>query len=161
MTKIISFIKENLKAVLGIGLVAIAGISVGNLSKKDVAQVENKPIEEIITETPSSVSKPKTTPSKVVLPTDNRTYTELVAAYKGKMLQFGASCQVLISNQVFKLGSDILLDNRNSSPVAIKIGSSSYQLGSYGYKVVSLDTTGKFMVDCGSQQNVAILTVER
>ncbi len=155
-------LKKNLKVVLGIAIVAIAGVAVGTLSKKDVAPVvplEEAPKEEVVAAPTKVVTKKPSSSSPVVV--DNRSYTELINAYKGKTLQFGATCQVLKSTQVYKLGTDILLDNRTSSPVVIKIGGASYNLGAYGYKVVDLPNLGEFAIDCGSQQNVATITVQK
>ena len=91
---------------------------------------------------------------------DTRNYSELIVAFKGQTLQFGKSCQVLMNDQVYKLGAQMLLDNRNDNPVSVNIGPNTYELGSYGYKVVTLNTEGKFMVTCGDYKNVATVTVQ-
>jgi hypothetical protein len=165
MKHIIEVVKKNLKVVVGIALVAIAGFSANALTKKDIAPVEENIVPSVI-EQPEVVapSRPTGTKPAPVAPTvtDTRGYAELIVAYKGKTLQFGASCQVVMSTQGFKVGSQILLDNRNATPVTIKLGTAgTYTLGGYGYKVVTLATPGNFMVDCNSQQNVATLSVQK
>jgi hypothetical protein len=165
MNKIIAVLKNNLKFIIGgVALAAVAGFSTGQLSKKDVAPAPINPIVEI----PEVVAAPKVTKSKNNKPAsttpvvvDARGYTELILAYQGKTLQFGSMCQVRTHDQAYKLGSEILLDNRNVSPVSIKIGQDVYGLDSYGHKVISLNTSGVFMVDCNDSQNVATLSVQK
>lgn len=153
---------KNMKIAIGavILVVAIALVIKGNMDKKEAPAILPAPEEtqeQVLTPKPSTTtSKPSTTTY-----TDNRSYTELIAAYKNALVQFGTSCQVLKSNQVFKVGTEVLLDNRNSVPVTLKIGSSVHTLGAYGYKVISLSSEGTFMVDCNDHQNVATISVQK
>lgn len=154
---------KNVKIAIGavILVVAIALVVKGGMGKKEapaVLPVPEETQEQVVAPKPTkpSSSKPSTTTY-----TDNRSYTELIGAYKNTLVQFGTSCQVLKSNQVFKVGTEVLLDNRNSVPVTLKIGSSVHNLGAYGYKVISLASEGTFMVDCNDHQNVATITVQK
>jgi hypothetical protein len=160
MKKSMEKMSKNTKIALGaiILVIIVALIVRGSLHKKNNS----------VTPTPEPViEQPKAPVSKGIkpkvenpVPVDTRGYTELVEAYKNKMLQFGDSCQVHTSNQVYKIGSEILLDNRNNMSLDIKIGNNSYALGAYGYKVVALNTEGKLMVNCNGHTNVATLTVQ-
>jgi hypothetical protein len=160
MNKLIQVLKKNLVAVAGVGLVAIAGFSTNFLTKKDVALVpiEESPIEEVVV-APKPIRKvPKvSTPTKL----DSRTYSDLILAFKDSTLQFNSTCQVRMSTQVYKLGSEILLDNRSSFPMDIRIGTETFKLGSYGYKTIFLNNPGQFLVDCNNQQNVATINVQK
>lgn len=146
-------------AIGAVIVVIILGLLVGGMGKKKEAPalVTSAPEEIVLTPTPATPTKKPAAPA----PVEKRSYTELIALYKGKTVQFGAACQVLTSTQVYKVGSEILLDNRNSVPVAIKLGANVYNLGAYGYKVVSLNTVGNFMVDCNDHQNVATVSVQK
>jgi hypothetical protein len=66
-----------------------------------------------------------------------------------------------MSKQGYKVGSEVLLDNRGSSPAIIKFASSVYNLGAYGYKVVTLSSLGEYTVDCNDRENVATLTIQK
>jgi hypothetical protein len=151
---------------IGIGAVIIVVIAAflarGAMNKK-AAPVEVVP--EPVVEMP--VVKPvakKTSSTKVTTPApavDTRGYAELMIAYKNRTLQFGAACQVVTSMQAYKLGSEMLLDNRNSTPVAVKIGSMTYNLAGYGHQVITLGTEGTFVVDCNEYRNVATISVQK
>lgn len=160
MKKSIENMSKNTKIALGaIVLVIIVALIVrASLHKKDSPIVSTP--EPVIEQTKVPTSKGTKTKVENPTPVDTRGYTELVGAYKNKMLQFGNSCQVHTSNQVYKVGSEILLDNRNDVALDIKIGPTSYYLGAYGYRVVTLSSEGRFMVDCNSHTNVATLTVQ-
>jgi hypothetical protein len=166
MNKIIAVLKNNLKLIIGgVALAAVAGFSTGQLSKKDVPPAPINPIVEI----PEIVVVPKEVKSKgvkvkdVSTPNDidSRNYAELILAYQGKTLQFGSACQVRVKDQTYKVDSEILIDNRNSFPISIKLGQNVYQLDSYGHKVISLNTKGVFMVDCNDYENVATISVQK
>lgn len=122
------------------------------------------PVVAELTQAPKKARVTKKVDEEVVAPevvVDTRNYTELILAYKDRTLQFGDLCHVRMSNQAYKAGEQILLDNRNNFPVSIKIGMDTYELPSYGFKVVSLNTEGEFMVDCAGYENVATVTVQK
>ena len=157
---LIKSVPKNTRVALGaVALVIIVALLVqGSLRKKTApSELPLQPIEEQQTTTAKSTKANVKTPTVV----DNRAYGELVITYKDRMLQFGNSCQVHMNNQVYKVGSTILLDNRNSVPLSINIGSSNYYLGAYGYKVVTLSSIGNFTVDCNDHRNVATVTVQK
>jgi hypothetical protein len=167
MKNIIENMSKNTKLSIGaIVLVIIIALIVrfGGHKKDTVTELipEVPNVEEQMTGTTSKnrVSKSEVVDTAVE-PADTRSYSELIVAFKGQTLQFGKSCQVLMSDQVYKLGAHMLIDNRNDVPVSINIGPSTYELGSYGYKVISLNNEGKFMVSCGDYKNVATVTVQQ
>lgn len=147
---------------LGVIVVVIAlGLFLQMRARNKTVEIDLTPLPESEVSAPV-VSKPKAQkPAPVVVPTDSRSYAELILAYKGKTLQFGDACQMPISSYVYKTGTEVLLDNRTNVPVAIKLAGMSYDLSAYGYKVVTLSTEGKFMVSCGDNQNVATVTIQK
>lgn len=154
---------KSMKIAIGavILVVAIALVIKGNMNKKEAPAplpVPEETQEQVVAPSPTKPTSSK--PSKPA-EVDSRSYTQLIGVYKDRLVQFGSSCQVLKSNQVFKLGSEVLLDNRNSVPVSIKMGDNTYNLSAYGYQVVGLNTEGKFMVDCNAHQNVATISVQK
>jgi hypothetical protein len=153
---------KNTKIAIGVIIlvIIIALITRGAMHKK-AAPVEVAPtpvVEQPVAPKPVKWVAPKPAP---VVPADNRGYAELIAAYKDHMLQFGASCQVRVSDQNYKIGSEMLLDNRNDVPVTIKLGTETYALSAYGHQVITLGTEGKFMVNCNDHQNVATVSVQK
>ena len=154
---------KNTKIALGaIVLVIIVAIIVRyGLGKKVVPEtVIPEPIAE---ETTTVAPRPRGTKA-VVTPepiVDTRSYAELILAYKDRTIQFGKDCQVRASDQVYKLGGEVLLDNRNDFPVLITFGGISYNLGGYGHQVVTLNSEGKFMVECNANKNVVTVTVQK
>jgi hypothetical protein len=84
-----------------------------------------------------------------------------MAKYKDKMVQFNQECAVVTNKVGFKQGTDILLDNRDTTSVKIVIGSRTFNLPRYGYKVIDLPSVGTFQVDCNSRLNVVTITVQK
>ena len=160
MKNAIQNMSKNTKIAIGavVLVIIVALVYRAGLFKKTV-QVEVQP-EPTVEQT---TTVPKTYKSKPVVeaPVDTRSYTELITAYKGRTVQFGNLCQNHINNQVFKVGSEVLLDNRNNVPVNIKIGNNVYNLSAYGHEIVSLNTLGEFLVDCNAYQNVTTIIVQK
>ncbi|MEK7228289.1 MAG: hypothetical protein AAB681_02965 [Patescibacteria group bacterium] len=117
--------------------------------------INETPIEEVVSTSPSP--KGDTAPAPVYqLP-----YTEAVAKYKGSRIQFDQSCQAIPSNQTFKVGTSVMIDNRSPKTTTISFGSSAYLIEAYGYTVVSLTKEGLFTVNCNEQRNVLTLSVQK
>lgn len=154
---------KSTKLALGIVVVVVlvALIVKGAIHKKaPITEVPPVPQEEVV-----SAPKPPrktTTVTKTPEPSpEMRAYTELILSYKNRTLQFGPSCQVTTSAQVYKVGSELLLDNRTEVPVSISVGLSVITLPSYGYAIMSLPGEGVFMVGCNDHKNVATITVQK
>lgn len=88
-------------------------------------------------------------------------YTALVAQYASRRVQFGTSCQATPMAVTYKVGTAIMLDNRSNTAAAVVFGGKTYNLGAYGYQIITLDTEGNFLVDCGASQNVATIIVQK
>ncbi len=164
MKNTVQNMSKKTKAIIAIVLgVAVVGVVAGFvLRDKPVNAPE--PVPEVVEELTATPKTPRAyrpvVVAPVVEPVETRTYADLILAFKNKTLQFGNLCQVQVSNQVHKVGTEILLDNRTDMPVTITIGDLVHTLPSYGYKVVNLNTEGKFMVSCNEYQNVATVSVQ-
>lgn len=88
-------------------------------------------------------------------------YANLMLKYKGRMVQFNKECAVITNKVTFKQGTDILLDNRDDAAVKIVIGSRTFNLPAYGYKVIDLPTLGSYQLDCNKRFNVVTVTVQK
>lgn len=157
-------LKNNWKVSVGVILaVIVLGLLVNGMTKKEPAPIDTTPIEEVPVETPVVKPVRRSTPTaSVPTVTDTRTYTEMVVAYKDRTIQFNAQCQVPpLTQRGFKVGTDVMLDNRSSETKTITLGGVTHTLNGYGWKVVSLNTAGTFMVDCNDSQNVTTITVQK
>jgi hypothetical protein len=88
-------------------------------------------------------------------------YTALVAQYASRRVQFGTNCQATPMAVTYKVGTQIMLDNRTNTASVLAFGGKTYNLTAYGYQIITLDTEGTYLVDCGGQQNVATIVVQK
>lgn len=165
MQTVLDTLKNNWKVTVGVILaVIVIAFSVNAIVKKEPTPVDTTPIEEVPVETPvTTPARRRTTPvASVPTVSDTRTYTEMIVAYKDRTIQFNAQCQVPpLTQRGFKVGTDVMLDNRSAETKTIIIGGVTHTLNGYGWKVVSLNSAGNFMVDCNDRQNVTTITVQQ
>lgn len=157
---------QNYKLAIGAVIVIVAGILLLKSPQKkdglDEIPLDISQSEQVVTSAPKRTkTKQADVSTDVSSQVDTRSYAELILAFQGRTLQFGNNCVVRMSDQVYKIGSEIFLDNRTNKNVSIKIGSEVYELPSYGYKLARLNTEGQFRVDCGDYKNVATVTVQK
>ncbi len=113
--------------------------------------------------TPSQVKSLKA-PQK----TKTSDYTTLIQQYSDRKIQFDASCHGIPGQLVLKKGQQIFLDNRSSDTKTIKLGSQSYVLPGYNYRVVIVSTSNPLPyslgIDCrsvnGSTENTAVINIQ-
>lgn len=114
----------------------------------------------------TAATNPKTTTSKpaaTVAPSAALTYTQLVAQYKDRRIQFDSACRATPSSFVLKNNTSVLLDNRANVARVVKVGDKTYNLGAYGYQVVMLSSPTlptKLGINCGSSVNVGTVLLE-
>jgi hypothetical protein len=92
-----------------------------------------------------------------------KSYTELVKEYEGRRIQFDQNCQAVPGSITYKSGTSIMLDNRSGDARNIKVGSDSYALAGYGYKIVTLSGSGlpkELLLSCGSAVNVGKILLQ-
>ncbi len=100
--------------------------------------------------------------TKTPASTVNLTYDQALALYRSKgLLQFDARCQSNQSSLVVKTGSKIMFDNRSGDPRKFNIGGVNYNIGGYGFLILTMKGPGTVAVDCGSAQNVAKIIIEK
>src|SRR3989344_5551910 len=64
----------------------------------------------------------------------------------------------------FKNGTRVMLDSRVNTPRTITIGSKSYPMLSYGFRLETLSSSTlpqTLVVDCGNRQNVGTILLQR
>ncbi len=121
---------------------------------------------------PTAVGATKTpegskTVSRTVTPaptvTSNLSYTQLVALYGDKRIQFNQDCQAQPGSMVLKNGTGILLDNRSNKTQVIGLNGKIYTLVPYGYRVVTVSspTLPKALgVSCNNSVNTGTINLQ-
>lgn len=120
--------------------------------------------------TAKTVAKTATTVKKAVVPVASQpvtmSYTNALALYKdNKRIQLSGDtfCQVTPNNVMYKNGTSIMLDNRSAKARTVKIGS-TYTIEGYGFRIVKLSSAtlpATLLMDCGAQQNVAKILLQK
>jgi hypothetical protein len=115
----------------------------------------------------SSSSAPGTTVKPVVgkspAPVSNKSYTELVKEYVGRIIQFDDRCQINPKDPKFKNGTSIMLDNRSAIARTVTVGTAKYDLAGYGYKLITLSSPSlpkELNITCGSSGNVGKILLQ-
>ena len=67
-------------------------------------------------------------------------YSDLVRQYEGRRVEFDERCQMRPNDVTFKNGTVVMFDNRSPQTKTIKIGSQSYSLQAYGYRVLTMNS---------------------
>src|SRR3989344_1571930 len=111
----------------------------------------------------SPAAKAPSKPGAKASPAPARPYGDLVKEYESRRIQFDSRCQVVPNSPTYKNGSSVMLDNRSSGPVTVKVGNTSYSLMGYGYQVINLSSTSlpkELVVSCGSAGDVGKILLQ-
>ncbi len=91
------------------------------------------------------------------------TYQAALVKYATTRIQFDTECRATPNQNTFKVGTELMLDNR--APVSRKIKAGSvYTIPAYGFKIVKLTGTtlpSTWLIDCGASQNVATILIQK
>jgi hypothetical protein len=147
-------------------LVVVAVIIAVKMKKADTTTAVQTPADTNavqVTEdtTDGSVDAPAT---KGVTPV-SISYQNALIKYKDYRIQLapGATCAASPNSVTYKNGATIMIDNRGSTTRTLKIGS-MYSVKGYGFKIIKLSAAtlpAKLLVDCGAQQNVATILLQK
>ncbi len=91
------------------------------------------------------------------------TYAEALKKYSTTRIQFDPTCQAHPSAMVIKKGTSVMLDNRSPKARTVTLGSVKYALAGYGFRIVvptAKTLPATVLVDCGTSQNVATITIQ-
>ncbi len=88
-------------------------------------------------------------------------YAEAVELYANATIQFTDGCQLASKGRSFRLGTEVMIDNRSPQPRTITIGTLSLVVGPYDYGFMILNEKGTSVsVSCNDRANVAELMVQ-
>jgi len=112
-----------------------------------------------------------TTVKKAVVPVANQpvtlSYENALKAYPGSLriqLSGTSFCQANPTTVMYKNGTSIMVDNRAAMSRTIKIGVTPYTIEGYGFKIIKLSSSvlpTTLIMDCGTQQNIAKITLQK
>lgn len=91
-------------------------------------------------------------------------YSQLVAEYADKRIQFDERCQAIPGNPTYKNGTSVMFDNRSGDARYIKIGDATYLFGGYDYKILTLSspTLPKTLsMNCGAAINIGGILLQK
>ncbi len=113
---------------------------------------------------PGAVVKPVVKkPGVTTTPVYTKSYGDAVKEYAGRVIQFDERCQVTPQGPTYKNGTRIMLDNRSASARTVMIGTTKYDLGAYGFRIVTLSSPNlpkELAVSCGSSGNVGNILLQ-
>ena len=88
----------------------------------------------------------------------------MVAKYAGRRIQFNDSCQATPAAQTYKNGTQVMFDNRGAKATTLTIEGVAYPTSAYTYRLITLSSKTlphTVIVNCGSQNNVAQITLQQ
>ncbi len=150
--------KNTILAIVGLVVVALIVLMVVKNNKKAVQPVvvNDQPIEQVDEDT--------TTGAVVVKPAKNSiSYQNALIKYKDHRIQLGQDCQATPTNVTYKNGTSIMIDNRSNVARTVKVGS-NYTIAAWSFKIVNITSStlpATWLVDCGAQQNVATILIQK
>lgn len=153
-----------MKKIVWIVVLAIVALSVF-LYFKQPSDQWGGPNEEILSPTPVAtpkiIRKPVSTP--IGASSQTMPYSQLVAEYVGKRIQFDERCQSIPMSPTFKNGTKVMFDNRSGDARYIKIGDTTYLFSGYDYKVLTLSSSvlpKTITLSCGAAVNVGSILLQ-
>jgi len=161
-------LNQRQKAILtlGIALIAIVILSVVLSLNKPSSAPSPQPVSTTSTSTPTTTATTTTRPGSTSGPKGAFAYQDAVKKYEGKRIQFD-NCTSLLGTYTFKSGTVVMLDGRSPDPQVIAIGTKSYTLNGFDYKIVTLPIVKKpltIYVDCEMleqpQYNIATIKMQ-
>lgn len=155
-----------MKKIVWVVVLAALALAVYIIMKKPADQWDSQ-IEAITSPTPAPSSKViKRTTAKPAGGFSGQTmpYSQLVAEYADRRIQFDERCQSIPGNPTYKNGTSVMFDNRSGDARYIKIGDATYLFGGYDYKILTLSspTLPKTLsMNCGAAINIGGILLQK
>ena len=150
--------KNTILVIIGLAVIVLVAMAVIKNNKKVVEPVvvNDQAVEQ--------VNEDVATGAVVIKPTKNSiSYQQALIKYKDHRIQLGQDCQATPTKITYKNGTSIMIDNRSNTARTVKVGS-SYTIPAWSFKVVNLTSStlpATWLVDCGKQQNVATILIQK
>lgn len=159
--------KDNNKTVwivLGIIILIIAVMLIVKNKNKDGEMNDDGQNTDVTTVEPSEdVSEGSVTATTPGSTPVTLSYANALIQYADRRIQINDACQATPTNMTFKTNTNIMIDNRSAQTKVVKIGS-TYTVKGYGFKIIKLTAATPpltLLMDCGAQQNVATILIQK
>lgn len=155
-----------MKKIVWVVVLAAIALAVYIIMKKPADQW-GSPDGTVASPTPAPSSKViKKSPAKPSGGTSGQTmpYSQLVAEYADRRIQFDERCQSIPGSPTYKNGTSVMFDNRSGDARYIKIGDATYLFSGYDYKILTLSSSTlpkTLSMDCGSAINVGTILLQK
>lgn len=154
--------KNTILAIVGLVVIALIVLMVVKNNKKPVE------VTEIPTDSVEQVDDATAQPtinngSTVKAPAASISYQQALVKYKDYRIQLGQTCEPTPNNVTYKNGTSIMIDNRSNIERVVRVGS-NYTIPAWGFKIINLTSStlpATWLVDCGAQQNVATILIQK
>ena len=111
----------------------------------------------------ASKASVRRTPTPMPSSTPVMSYSQLVQQYGNDRIQFDQNCQAQPKSIVLKNGTKVMLDNRSSQTRSVTVNGTKYQLGAYGYQLITLSSPSipqTLSLGCDNLVNVGTVQLE-
>lgn len=157
--------KKNQKTIWAIIIVVVVALVIFFISRdKGSVNIETPVTENTqTTETTNGVTGQTTSKNKTITPVSSTSYENALAQYRDRRIQLGTDCQATPSNVTYKNGTSIMVDNRSTETRTVRVGS-NYTIAPWSFKIINLTSStipATWLVDCGAQQNVATILIQK
>ena len=167
MQNICTWFKENQTVVLSVGgvvlVIAIIIAAAVLRSPKESGEVSiNEPAGQTALE--AEVQGPAHQSPAETPAAPKMSYGDAVLKYGDRRIQFGENCNATPASSVWKNGTEVMLDNRSAETKTFRVSGLSYTVAARDYVVAPFDGTKnpqEILIDCGSMQNVATITIQK
>ncbi len=112
----------------------------------------------------NSDQQTSTTTPKKTAPAPSSSYTQALKTYGTNRIQYDQDCVAIPSQVAFKGGTKVMLDNRDDVAKKVTIGTTTYSLAAWGYKIATIPTYSAqktIMGNCGAKVNVITIIVNK
>lgn len=167
MQTISTWFKENQTAVLSVGgVVLVIAIIIGAAmlrGPKDSGVSITEPEGETAL-VPQVQGPAYVANEEVTVAPAKPSYDMALAQYGDRRIQFGENCAAAPTSSVWKTGTEVMLDNRSSESHLFRVNGVAYTVAAYDFVIASFTSTkspDEVLIDCGTMQNVATITIQK
>ena len=157
---------KNQKIWIGVGVGVVVMLLVWMMNKSSMPTTSDNGTSTDTSQTAIDSTEDTTAGSiDVGAPAATLSYSQALVKYANARMQLDANCQVNAQSQkmTFRNNAYLMIDNRSDVAHTVKVGS-TFSVKAYGFKIVQLSSATlpvTWLVDCGSSQNVATVTIQK
>jgi hypothetical protein len=156
--------KKTIWIVIGVIVIIAIALLVWKMKANPAVTDQTPAAEEIVPEGTQDVDQgtAPTTTGATVAPI-SISYQNALKQYATRRIQLNEQCQAAPNTVTYKDNTGIMIDNRSSKTITVKVGT-TFTIKPYGFRIVVLPDiylkSQKILVDCDKMQNVATVLVQ-